>query len=394
MNRGPVPAVSRTGSIARPRSASPAHVADMAASPAHVGGMAASSAHAGGMAALETLISVPVVLLLGLSALQWGLVFHGRIAVAHAAQEAVRAGSVDHGSGASIERGLARGLTPWLYGASDAGSHLANVARTGAHLSVGQAAGWIAWRRLSPTRESFADWGQPARDADGLVVPGMIEIPNDNLTVAGNTLHPASGTAGYRDSEPIGSASGQTLIDANLLKIEFTYGVPVTVPLVGRLAAWIMRNVDACAPATASSIGTDATPKEERSPLAARPLGAIDLGASGTGAVGRPWACAHYDAVDESGRARPRWPVVVSATIRMQSPARDPDSAPFRDGAAPTGPSLGPGEVDPAERFAPVPLDRVNPSGAGPGDDGSADRAPGFLRIGADRSAYGLGWCP
>ena len=62
MNRGPVPAVSRTGSIARPRSASPAHVADMAASPAHVGGMAASSAHAGGMAALETLSSVPVVL--------------------------------------------------------------------------------------------------------------------------------------------------------------------------------------------------------------------------------------------------------------------------------------------------------------------------------------------
>ena len=34
---------------------------------------------------------------------------------------------------------------------------------------------------------------------------------------------------------------GQTLADANLLKIEFTYGVPLTVPLAGRLGAWVMR---------------------------------------------------------------------------------------------------------------------------------------------------------
>jgi len=46
-----------------------------------------------GVAALETLLAAPVALLLGLSALQWALVFHGRIAVGHAAQEAVRAGS-------------------------------------------------------------------------------------------------------------------------------------------------------------------------------------------------------------------------------------------------------------------------------------------------------------
>ena len=326
-----------------------------------------------GIAALETLLAAPVVLLLGLSVLQWALVFHGRIAVGHAAYEAVRSGSVDHASAVSIERGLARGLTPWLYGATNAGDHAVNVARAAAHVTLGQAAGWIGWRRLSPTRASFDDWGQPARDDDGRAVPSVLEIPNDNLTVGGNALRPASGVAGHRGAEPIGVASGQTLNDANLLKIELTYGVPVTVPLIGRIATWVMEVVDDCP--SAGSAGS-----------AGRRLGAIDLGAPSPGSAPRAWACAHYAAVDESGRRRPRWPIVVAATIRMQSPSRDPAAAPARTGEPPAGASLGAGAVDPAERFEPIPIDRVNPNGVGPGSDGSADRGPGFLRLGAPRA--------
>ncbi len=342
-----------------------------------------------GVAALETLLAAPIALLLGLSALQWALVFHGRIAVGHAAQEAVRAGSVDHGSGDSIERGLARGLMPWLFGARNAGEHVANLARAAAHLSLGQAAGWAAWRRLSPTRESFDDWGLPARDDEGRLIPTLIEIPNDNLTVGGTALRPASGVAGHRGAEPIGIASGQTLNDANLLKIEFTYGVPVTVPLVGRLAAWIMETVDGCggagAPPAAPSTGSSPAAPSAAGPHAGRRLGPLDLGTPSRAASPRDWACAHYGAVDETGRRRPRWPVVVTATIRMQSPARDPAAAPARIGEPPGGGTLGPGSVDAPEHFEPVPVDRVNPGGAGPGSDGSADRGPGFLRLGAAR---------
>ncbi|MGA0796985.1 MAG: TadE/TadG family type IV pilus assembly protein, partial [Quisquiliibacterium sp.] len=50
--------------------------------------------HATGVAAIETLLAAPVVLLLGLAALQWGLVFHAHQALSHAAHQGARAGSL------------------------------------------------------------------------------------------------------------------------------------------------------------------------------------------------------------------------------------------------------------------------------------------------------------
>lgn len=327
-----------------------------------------SRSRTGGFSALETLLAVPIVLLLGLAALQWALVFHGRHAVAHAAIEAGRAGSVDHGSDEAILRGLIRGLTPWLYGASGPEDHLVNLARTRAHLALGAAAGWAAWERLAPTPSSFEDWGEPARDANGDEIAGLVEIPNDNLALREGARVPASGVSGTRNGEPVGTASGQTLADANLLKVEFVYGVPLTVPLIGRLSAWIMTNVDGC---TAT-------------PASRRVLGTVDLGVP-TSTAARAWTCAHYAAVDERGNPRPRWPVRASATIRMQSPARN--AAASDTPPASTGPttSLGLGRYDERPTDLAPPVDRVNPKATGPTEDGSADRSPGFLTFGADR---------
>lgn len=304
-----------------------------------------------GIAAVETLLAAPVVLLLGLSVLQWALVFHGHQAVSHAAIEGARAGSVAHGSGAAVNRGLARGLAPWMFGASDPVEFAQAVERAAAELARGRAAGWAAWRRISPTQESFADWGVPARDDEGEPIAGVVEIPNDNLGLAAGTAMPAGAIAGERRGQPIGAASAQTLADANMLKIEFTYGVPLVVPFVGRFAARVMQEVDGCSGA----------------------------------APARAWACAHYAALDARGRALPRWPVRVSAAIRMQSPVRDVDASPARTDDPLLAQALGQGDVDPPKSFEPLPVARVNPAGAGPGEDGSADRAPGFLRIGADR---------
>ena len=329
-----------------------------------------------GIAAIETLLAAPIVLLLGLSALQWALVFHGHQAISHAAIEGARAGSLDHASAAAIERGLARGLAPWLYGASGPEDHATSIVQARAELARGRAAGWAAWRRLSPTPQSFDDWAVTARDADGNPIAGLLEIPNDNLSVGSGTLLPASGVAGYRGTEPIGVASAQTLADANLLKIEFTYGVPLTVPLIGRMAAWLMRAIDGCGASTTSMR-----------------LGTVDLGAPQRSDSPRAWACAHYGATDDGGRSRPRWPVRVSATVRMQSPARDRDAADARSEEPLAGEPLGRGEVDESSTFQPIPVDRINPDGAGPTEDGSADRAPGFLKFGADRLIEPPGMC-
>jgi hypothetical protein len=340
-----------------------------------------------GIAAVETLLAAPIVLLLGLSVLQWGLLFHGRGAVAHAAQEAARAGSVDHASSDAIERGLARGLAPWLYGASGPEEHAANVARTRAHLSQGKAAGWASWRRLAPTAGSFTDWGETARDADGQPIEGLLEIPNDNLTLRTGMRMPASGVAGYRGAEPIGSVSRQTLSDANLLKVEVVYGVPLTVPLIGRVAAWVMRGIDGCGGGAGAGAGPGGG-----AGVSMR-LGTVDLGVPESSASPRRWACAHYESVGDDGRSRPRWPVRVSATVRMQSPARDADAAPPLETDVTPGPSLGPGEVDPEGAFRPIAPRKQNPGGASPTQDGSHDRAPGFLKLGGDRLTPPPGMC-
>ena len=97
--------------------------------------------------------------------------------------------------------------------------------------------------------------------------------------------------------------------------------------------------------------------------------------------------------IDPAPDLRPRWPVRVSATVRMQSPARDRDAAEARSDEPLTGEPLGRGEVDGSSAFEPIPVERINPDGAGPTEDGSADRAPGFLKIGADRLGEPPGMC-
>src|SRR5690606_24794741 len=110
-------------------------------------------------------------------------------------------------------------------------------------------------------------------DGAGRPIAGTAEIPNDSLQWASLRV-PAGGTAAMRGSEPVGARSRQTLNDANLLKLELRYGVPMSVPLVGRIAVWIMRIVVGCA-----------TPS-------ARRIGLVDLGVPAVSRDARAWTCA------------------------------------------------------------------------------------------------------
>ncbi len=287
-----------------------------------------------GTALVETLLAVPIVLLLGLGALQWALLFHARTALEYALLEGARAGSVAQARPDAIEAGLARGLMPFWFGVDATRPWPVAVGASGVQLRQGLAAGWVAWRQLAPTIESFGDWGEPARDAAGYPVAGLVEIPNDSLQWS-SLRQPAGGLAGLRGDEPIGARSQQTLTDANLLKLELRYGVPMTVPLVGRIAVWLMRIVDGCA-----------TPS-------ARRLGAVDLGTPSPAAAPRAWACAMYLAPDASGTPVPRWPVRASATIRMQSPARRSAMTPARSESVVLAPSGSPAPAASASMTTP-----------------------------------------
>lgn len=322
----------------------------------------------GGM--IELLIVLPIVLWLGLGALQVALVMHARASVAYAAHEAARAGSVGHALDEAIEEGLARGLLPWLFGAPDAASFEANLARSIEHVGAAMRAGWLVIERLSPTEQSFGDWAEPARDRLGEVIAGTREIPNDNLSIRAGVQRPAGAVAGYRGIEPIGELSGQTLADANLLKLRLTYGVPLDVPFVGALAGWLMRQFDGCEAPSSRRVGLMNLSRE--------PAGDRN-----------DWRCPYYRSLDQLGNPRVRWPVRVAATVRMQSPARTAGGA-TRVGTARPNPTLGVGEIDsePAwESWSGMP--RFDPQRA----ESHVERGPGFLRLGGQRIDVALGTC-
>jgi hypothetical protein len=152
--------------------------------------------------------------------------------------------------------------------------------------------------QLSPTNASFDDWAEPARDANGGLMAEVREIPNDNLVARAE----ASG------APAVGAASGQALADANLLRLRLDYGVPLVVPVVGRLISSAVRVWNGC------EIGS---PKR---------IGLIRLDAPQVNLGPRPFPCAMYGSgiATASGVVTdtPRLPMSLVATIRMQSPAR------------------------------------------------------------------------
>ncbi len=186
-----------------------------------------------GQAMAETVIILPVVLLLVLGGLQFALIYHAKITLNYATFEAARSGALNYGSRRAIEYGLARGLMP-LYtsvrpGASDF-DKMGTVKDTynkvmeeinGADPSIPDdpADKIVCIQRLNPNDDAFAAHGINL----GGVLPDPI-IPNDNLL--------------YRSTDTGGS--DVSIQEANLLKIKVTYCYSMIVPFISDLIQKLM----------------------------------------------------------------------------------------------------------------------------------------------------------
>jgi TadE-like protein len=320
----------------------------------------AEKRHQRGVSMFETVVAIPILLFLGLAALQWMLVFQARYALTSALQDAARAGSVAFAQEQAIETGLARGLVPYLYGANDVGSFQANLIRAVGHIQFAKVLGFSRLRMLSPTSESFTDWARPARDAQGDIISGLQEIPNDNLAGLSSKQTPVNGSSSSRLSYAVGSSSKQSLSDANILKLELTYGIPLTVPFVGRITVAVLKTLNGCASSTP-----------------------VD-------------ACTFYDSFDESGQPVARLPVLISSQVRMQTPARKSGYTAASVASPFAGEALGAGEVGTKSDFKTPTLPGINVGSSNNGAQsnlGPSKGANGFLQFGADRVIQVPGSC-
>lgn len=174
------------------------------------------------------MVEFQIVALTGLLPLLLGIVQIGQLLVAHhvlnfAASEAARAGAVDHARVPSMMEGLIDGLLP-LFAEADRidedGGPLSAVlsARARAEIDV-RRFGRI--ERLVPSSRDFDDHARTER--------GQRYIPNDALE--------------FRDPAP-GSAGGQSLQAANLLRIKVRWCHPLVVPLIDRLLPTLLARLD------------------------------------------------------------------------------------------------------------------------------------------------------
>ncbi len=332
-----------------------------------------------GAGIVEFLIVAPLLLLLGLGLVQTGMVFHAKSSLNFALQEGARIGAVNNGDVGAIGRGIREGLVPFMGGGRSDSEVLQTRARVEREFALGSAAGWIRVRQLSPTQQTFSDWAVNAFDEQGNRIQ---EIPNASLAVLRCSQPPNGGASGTRASsacpgggEPIGATSQQTLADANLLKLNLTYGVKLSVPLVNRIVAGVLSMSAGC-----------------RANEAQR-LGALNLGEAPL--APQPANCVYYNAVDERGRAAPRIPVNLSVTVRMQSPARFAGNGGWfarvnrgRD-ANTGGQQSGNGNMLDAATFAPIPVAQLNPNGVTQAQDQMNQTGNGALHFGSDTEWLG-----
>lgn len=192
-----------------------------------------------GASLIEFIVAAPVLLILALGLVQTGLIFHAKSSVNYASFEGARAGAVHHADPGAIKAAFKRAMIPYYGGGRD----LSELGQAYAALTADFAQAQIVMGKdpvrieiLSPTVESFNDYHSPAL-ATRLKVSTRV-IPNTLLNIL-NCPKDRPGCA----NDPASNQSGQTLADANLLKLRVTYGIPERkqLPMMGKFMTEVLQ---------------------------------------------------------------------------------------------------------------------------------------------------------
>jgi hypothetical protein len=162
-----------------------------------------------GAALVEFAVIGPLITLLGMALIHYGHFFFTKNHINHAAFMAARAGSTGHADLEVIRAAYAKALIPIYGGGTNPAELAASYARATADVAA-----TTRIELLNPTKESFDDWND--EELQQSIGQGRRVIPNAGLA--------------FRDPEKIGSASGQNIQDANLIRIRITHGY---APLTG-----------------------------------------------------------------------------------------------------------------------------------------------------------------
>jgi len=158
------------------------------------------------MAFIESLIVLPLLLLLLLGIVQYSFIYTAKSTLDYATFMSARAGAIDHASKDSIVEGLVRSMIPLTASAQDDNSLVSSFTKIRKDFED-----YSSVKILNPTQEAFIDFGVKSMNHERL------EIPNEMLHVA---------------NSQVGLYSRVNIQDANLLKVQVMYGYPLRIPFV------------------------------------------------------------------------------------------------------------------------------------------------------------------
>jgi uncharacterized membrane protein (UPF0127 family) len=175
-----------------------------------------------GLALVEFVVVGPMLTLIGLAILQYAMLFFAKNQINHASFMAARAGSMGNANLEKVRAEYVNALVP-LYGG---GTNAAELAESWgkAFTAVGES----RIELLNPTAESFQDWNDPnlqARYGTG----AKRVIPNANLA--------------FQD-QSVKSNSGQSIQDANLIKLRIIHSYEPRIPLARTVFSAYLKAAD------------------------------------------------------------------------------------------------------------------------------------------------------
>jgi hypothetical protein len=174
-----------------------------------------------GATMVEMVFVAPILLLLTMVLIHHGLLFFAKNQLNHATFMAARAGAVNGTNPEAMQNALIEAMVPMYGGGVDDTQLQASRDRAGQAVKVTQdkvlKSNWRVITVINPTTASFDDWADPAL----ISKPGGLRvIPNSGLEYRPNGL------------ANVGASSGQTIQDANVLRIRVIMAYQPRVPLV------------------------------------------------------------------------------------------------------------------------------------------------------------------
>jgi len=181
-----------------------------------------------GSSMVEFVIVTPMLMFMGLGIMQFGLIYHAKSILNYATFEAARTGAVNNAQIEVMRKELGYRLAP-VYG-GDGSLKMGAMSLARSVVAVNDITA-TKIKLINPTPASFGAHGinKSVEDRHGATI-GTVVIPNSHV----------------RFNKEGEKGDGLNLKDANLLKIEVTYGYQMRLPFLDMKmpgVAWITRNL-------------------------------------------------------------------------------------------------------------------------------------------------------